>query len=200
MAALPGNPARDAAGEGDDAALLVRVGAGDRAAFRVLVGRLAPRGHAVAVRMLGSRSDAEDVLQEAFLRLWRDAGRFDPGRGARAATWFHAILVNLCIDAARRRRPAAPLDEAAEVPDPRADGDSVLAALDDGRRVAAALARLPEKQRAAITLCYFEGMSNADAAAVLDTTLHALEALLVRARRALRRHLQPPHPDAGDAR
>ncbi|MGC2855115.1 sigma-70 family RNA polymerase sigma factor [Novispirillum sp. DQ9] len=191
MGVLPRSRDRDA----DEADLLARVAAGDREAFQALVHRLAPRGQAVAARMLGSRSDAEDVLQDALLRLWRDAGRFDQARGTRVATWFHTILVNLCIDATRRRRPAAPLDEAAEVADPRADGDRALAALDDSRRVAAALALLPVKQRAAITLCYFEGMSNADAAAVLETTVHALEALLVRARRSLRSHLEPPGED-----
>jgi RNA polymerase sigma-70 factor (ECF subfamily) len=167
---------------------MARVAAGDHRAFRAMVERHLDRAVAVAFRMMGSRSLAEDVAQEAFLRLWTHAPRFRP-EGARFTTWFTRVLLNLCIDRKRRDRATAPLESAAAVADTRPDPAVETEQAQTARRVAAAIEDLPERQRAALVLCYYEEMSNAEAAAVLDVPVTAVEALLVRARRGLRQRL-----------
>lgn len=174
--------------DGSDDELMRRAGRGDRQAFARLVERHMPRAVALATRVAGSRSDAEEIVQEAFLRTWLKAPDWRdealPG-GARFTTWFTRVLVNLCID--RRRRPVlAPLEAAGDIPGTEADGFQALARSEADARVTAAVAALPARQRAALTLCHWDGMSNIDAAAILGLSVGALESLLVRARRSLR--------------
>ena len=145
------------------------------------------RAFRVALLLLGSRAEAEDVVQEAFLRTWARAGEWRAG-AARFSTWLHRVLVNLCLD--RKRRPAhAPLDRELPVADTRPNAEAEVLAAERERDVAAAIAALPERQRAAVSLIYAGGFSNADAAESLGISVGALEQLLVRARRALRREL-----------
>ena len=164
--------------------LMARVADGDARAFEDLVARLHGPGLGLATRILHDRGDAEDALQAALTRLWTDAHRFDPARGAPEA-WFRRILVNLCLDRRRTIRPAAPLEAAhglaAAAPDPFEA--SVAAART--RRVDAAMARLNPRQRAAIALFHGEGASMAEIAEVLATTPKAVEGLLARARKEL---------------
>jgi RNA polymerase sigma-70 factor (ECF subfamily) len=183
--------------EADDL-LMRRAGAGDGTAFARLVERHAGRARAMALRITGNAADADEALQEAFLRAWRKAPGWranDEHEGtASFATWLGRVVVNLAID--RRRRPAAlPLDVAGDPPDGRRSVESHLADRETAMAVAAAIDRLPDRQRAALLLCHFEGLSNADAAAALEIGVGALEALLVRARRGLRAMLEP-HRDA----
>ena len=187
--------------EDSDDALMRRAGSGDKAAFALLVRRHLARATALAQRITGNRSDAEEIVQEAFLRCWQKAPEWRPadrpandraandrgpeGATAQFGTWLYRVLVNLCLD--RRRRPQPVGIEAAEtVADNAADGFDETARGETSRRVQAAMAQLPERQRAALALCYFEGLGNIEAAAMLDISIGALESLLVRARRALR--------------
>lgn len=175
-----------------DEDLMIRIGRGDRVAFADLVRRHIDRVTALAQRVTGSRGDAEEIAQEAFIRVWTKAPRWrqptDEFSGARFTTWIYRVVVNLSID--RRRRPAtANLDEAGDPPDPSASALQSLEGAQLATRVAAAVADLPERQRTALTLCFYEGMSNRDAAEVLDLSPGAIESLLVRARRTLRQSL-----------
>lgn len=184
--------------EESDDLLMRRAGAGDGAAFARLVERHAGRARAVALRIAGNAADADEALQEAFLRAWRKAPAWqanDQKNGtASFATWLTRVVVHLAID--RRRRPSAlPLDAAGDPADERRSVDGRIADRETAAAVAAAIDQLPERQRAALLLCHFEGLSNADAAAVLEIGVGALESLLVRARRALRAMLEP-HRDA----
>jgi len=187
--------------ESDDA-LMRRAGSGDKAAFAVLVRRHLARATAVAQRIVANRSDAEEIVQETFLRCWqkapewlpandRDAG--DAAGRAQIGTWLYRVLVNLCLDRRRRPRPVE-IEAAAEVADDRANGFDVRAASETSRRVAAAMAALPDRQRAALALCYFEGLGNIEAAAALEISVGALESLLVRGRRALKESLADLSP------
>jgi RNA polymerase sigma-70 factor (ECF subfamily) len=116
-------------------------------------------------------------------------------RGAAFTTWFTRVLVNLCID--RRRRPVAvPLEVAGDVPDSGLDGFDAVANREVSSRVLGALAALPDRQRAALTLCHWDGRSNIEAAEILDISVGALESLLVRARRAMRDSLADLAPEA----
>jgi len=184
--------------DGADDDLMRLAGCGDRTAFARLVGRHLSRAGAVAARITGNRSDAEEIVQEVFLRAWLKAPAWqaqgERAGGARFTTWFYRVLVNLCID--RRRRPVnAPLEAAGEVADHRPGGFEDLATAQTSRLVGSAVADLPERQRTALTLCHFEEMSNIEAAEILGVSVGALESLLVRARRTLREKLEILAPE-----
>jgi RNA polymerase sigma-70 factor, ECF subfamily len=174
-------------GEPSDEDLLRRVAQGDERAFALLAPRHAARAIGLARRLSGSSADAEEIVQEALLRVWVNAPRW---RGqAQFRTWFYRIVVNLCRNR-RRRAPFAPLSTAGDPADPSPDAAARLERAETDRQVAAAVASLPERQRAAIMLTYEEGLSNADAAVALDSSVSGVEALLVRAKRALREKLR----------
>ncbi len=175
--------------EATDDELVGQAGRGDKAAFGQLVARHQRRLMAVAMRSVGSRAAAEDVVQEVFTRAWVKApswqSRQDGGGGASYAAWLSRVAVNLCIDGARRPRTTT-LDEAPDAPDSAATADEILLAQERAARVRAAVAGLPERQRRAISLSYDAELSNAEGAAAMETSVGAFELLLVRARRALR--------------
>ena len=184
--------------DGGDDDLMRQAGRGDRAAFSRLAARHLARATGVAGRITGNRSDAEEVVQEAFLRVWLKApdwqAQADRSGGASFTTWFYRVLVNLSID--RKRRPVtAPIEAADEVADPAPGGFEAVAQAEIRGKVTAAIETLPERQRAALVLCHFEGLSNIDAAAILEITIGALESLLVRARRTLKDALQELAPE-----
>jgi RNA polymerase sigma-70 factor (ECF subfamily) len=170
-----------------DEDLLSRIGAGDSAAAAGLVRRHLSRILSMARRMLGDASEAEDVSQDVFLKVWRHAPGWRPGY-ARFETWLYRVAFNLCLDRLRRRKRMvgeAPPD----LVDPAASASRPLDEAQRRGRVQEALLRLPERQRAALILCYYEECSNTDAASVLGVSVEALESLLARARRAMKREL-----------
>jgi RNA polymerase sigma-70 factor (ECF subfamily) len=171
-----------------DEELLALVGAGDRKAYNILVERHGRRVLLMARRVTGNLADAEDVAQEAFLRVWQHAADWRD-KGAKFTTWLYRVVMNLCLDR-RRRAPMAPLEAAGDPADERPTAEASVAARERERAVADALATLPDRQRAALVLSYYEGLSNAAAAEVLATSTAALESLLVRARRSLRAELE----------
>jgi RNA polymerase sigma-70 factor (ECF subfamily) len=174
-----------------DEALMASIATGDRAAFDVLVKRHLSRVVGVASRMLSSRGDGEEVAQEAFVRVWTYAPRWQPvdnGRGAPFRTWLYRIVLNLVIDR-KRQRPLVPIDDTYDPVDESDDGFAQLYRQQLSQAVAAAVARLPDRQRAVLVLCFFEGRSNIEAGKILSLTVSAVESLLVRARRSLREDL-----------
>ena len=166
--------------------LMARVAQGDGRAFRTLAQRHAGAALRLARRILGSDAQAEDIVQDALLRVWTNAPRWRPEAAFR--TWLYRVVVNLCLNA-KRRAPELPLDAAGDAPDPGASADELLQERERDRQLNAAIAALPDRQRAAIALTYQEGLSNTDVAAVLDTSVSSVETLLVRARQALRNAL-----------
>ncbi len=186
-----------------DAALLARIGDGDDAAVRMIVNAKLPRVLALARRLLGDAAEAEDVAQETFLRVWRQAGRWRPG-AALFDTWLHTVTLNLCRDRLRRRSETL-VDVLPEVADPAMPQDVAMAEGEQSRRVAAAVAALPDRQREAILLVHYQDLSNTAAAQTLDVSVDALESLLARGRRALRQALNDNAADqwvdrSGDVR
>ena len=177
-----------------DTELVVRVGKGDRAAAQALMARHLPGMLRLARRMLPSQAEAEDCVQDAFLKLWTHAARWKPGQ-ARFETWLYRVTLNQCYDRLRRR-PALGLEAAAGVSDGAPAADTVLEKADVAVEVEAALQNLPDRQRAAILLCHYQERGNIEAAEILGVSVEALESLLARGRRTLRMklsHLRDGH-------
>jgi RNA polymerase sigma factor (sigma-70 family) len=170
--------------EDPDEDLVLRAGRGDATAIRALAGRKIPRLLALASRMLGDAAEAEDVAQEACLRMWRQAPTWRPG-AALFDTWLHRVTLNLCFDRLRRRRET-PTDNPPEQVDPAPRADAMLESQATAQRVNSALQDLPVRQREAIVLCHYQELGNIEAAQVLGVSVEALESLLSRGRRALR--------------
>lgn len=173
-------------------ALMHRVADGDPAAFRVLSEQHVNPLLALATRMLGDRTEAEDAVQECFLRVWKNAGRWKPT--AAIGTWLHRITYNLCIDRIRARRPTVPI-EPIDPPSSAPLADQGIQGRHVARRVQDALAALPERQRDAIILVHFQELPGREAASMMDISVEALESLLARARRALKTALTKDVPD-----
>ncbi len=167
---------------------MARIAGGDAVAFSELVDTRLERVLAVARRMLGSSAEAEDVSQEALLRLWRQAEKWDGGR-AQISTWLYRVTVNLCIDRLRARRE----DTVADIPDspvPASQFQSVAehdlrAFMDDALQI------LPERQRMALVLFHYEDLSMAAVAEMMEISVEAVESLLARGRRTLKQKLSP---------
>lgn len=172
----------------EEAELVRRVAAGDRAAFRCLVETHQRPLSAYARRMLFMGDAADDVVQETLLRLWTKASHFDSG-AARLTTWLHRIAHNLCIDRQRKGARLTALEDGWDIAgdeSPEVD----IQREEQSRRVQDALSTLPERQRSALLLCHYQGLSNREAAMILDVGVEALESLLSRARRRLRQDLE----------
>jgi RNA polymerase sigma-70 factor (ECF subfamily) len=167
-----------------DEALLIAFANGNGQAARYLTARLLPRVLSHATRMLGNPSEAEDVAQDAVMRLWRIAPDWRQDE-AQVSTWLYRVTANLCTDRLRKRRGAVSLDQVAE---PLDDSPSVSAQMQTRARMRAlsdALAQLPERQAQAVSLRHLEGLSNPDIAQIMDISVRSVESLTARGKRAL---------------
>ncbi|WP_071673584.1 RNA polymerase sigma factor [Nioella nitratireducens] len=171
-----------------DDALMVLFANGEPAAARILTARLLPRVLNHAARVLGDRAEAEDVAQDAMLRLWKAAKTWTAG-GAKPSTWLYRVTANLAVDRLRRAGRAVGLDDTDEPEDDAPDAEARL--VEAGRMAAldAALARLPERQRQAVVLRHIEGVSNPEIADALEISVEAVESLTARGKRALAKAL-----------
>ncbi|MEL7486791.1 MAG: RNA polymerase sigma factor [Pseudomonadota bacterium] len=171
-----------------DEDLIARAGEGDRLAASELVLRHTDKIMGACYRMLGERSAAEDAAQETFLRLWKHAGKWR-NEGAKFETWLYRVAMNVCLDRLRKRGREAPEEAAPEQVDHGPRADALLIEEERRAMIETALARLPDRQRLAITLCHYQELSNIEAAKIMETSVEAVESLLSRARRALRERL-----------
>jgi RNA polymerase sigma-70 factor, ECF subfamily len=166
-----------------DEALMARVARGDERAFQLLSRRHLPAMLGLARRILGNAAEAEDVTQEALMRVWTYAPRWQPL--AQFRTWLTRVVVNLCLDR-KRRAPWVALEMAGNIVDPAPDAGERAESDERERMLATAIDKLPARQRSAIVLTYGEGMSNAQVAEILDTSVSAVETLLMRGKQNLR--------------
>lgn len=185
----------DALGDVSDEALLVLYGNGDPEAARALTLRFAPLAFRVGYRMLGDRAEAEDLAQEAMLRLWKIAPEWRNGE-AKISTWLYRVVSNLATDRLRKRRGVA-LDEAPEIADGRASVLDELIETDRAAALQAALLALPERQRQAVVLRHIEGLSNPEIAAAMEIGVEAVESLTARGKRGLAKLLAGQRAELG---
>lgn len=184
---MPVKGGDDSAAAGD-ATLLAKTAHGDSASFRILVERHIGNVTAIARGMLRDPAEAQDIAQEAFLRLWRHAGELELGSGG-VKPWLRRVVSNMCIDRMRASRNTTVTDEVPDRAEPATQG-TALEEQDMAARVRKALDALPERQRQALTLFHFEGMSQLEICDVLDISEDAVESLLARARRTLKTALK----------
>ncbi len=187
--------ALDQMNEMSDETLLDLYGQGDPAAARALTLRLTPRVLGYAARLLTDRAEAEDVTQEAMLRLWKMAPDWRSGE-AKVSTWLYRVVTNLCTDRLRRTR-GVDIDA---VPEPGDDQPAADERLQQATRMAAldkALATLPDRQREAVVLRHIEGLSNPEIAEILDISVEAVESLTARGKRALAAALSDQREELG---
>jgi len=190
--------ALDTHSEVSDADLLAAFAKGDQSAARALTGRHLPRVFAHAHRLLQDHFEAEDVAQEAMMKLWKIAPNWREGE-AKLSTWLYRITANAATDRLRKRRTVA----LEATPEPEDDAPSVeaeLIAQDRQKALHAAMESLPERQRNALVLRHFEELSNPEIASALETSVEAVESLLGRARRALAGKLSHLRPAARRAK
>jgi RNA polymerase sigma-70 factor (ECF subfamily) len=158
----------------DDREAIARVEAGDAAGLEVLYDRYATLVYSLALRILRNTGDAEDVTQEVFAQLWRQASRFDPARGAVGA-WLSVIARSRALDRLRRQvasaRPTGEPEALTAIPDPAPSVELVVASAEQVAAARVALASLPLEQRTALELAYYEGLTQAEIAAKTATPL-----------------------------
>jgi len=184
-------------GERSDEDLMRRVRQDDRAAYKALIGRHLKRSFALARRICGNDSEAEDVTQDVFMRIWQHRDRWEDD-GAKFTTWLYRIVTNRSIDF--RRKPVSDsLEPEMDPPDHRPDVVHSIQKKQVADRLTLARERLPDQQRVAVALYYFNGLSAAEAAAVMNISLNALESLLKRARKNLRETLRASARAARDS-
>ena len=186
----------DAYSDTPDDVLLKLYANGDKVAARILTMRLAPRAFRQAFRMLGDQAEAEDIAQEAMLRLWKIAPDWRQGE-AQVTTWLYRIVSNLCTDRLRRRRPSESLDA---IPEPEDEADGAEAQMQNKSRLSAlsdALAELPERQKTAVVLRHIEEYSNPQIADIMGVGVEAVESLVARGKRTLARLLAKRKEELG---
>lgn len=173
----------DTMSDTSDEELLALYANGDQGAARALMLRHAPRILALANRMLKDIHEAEDVVQESMLRMWKIAPDWRSGE-AKLSTWLYRIASNLCTDRLRKKRGLG-LDQAPEIVDDTPNVETQMISADRSTALRAAMDKLPERQRLAIELRHLQELSNPEVAQILETSVEAVESLLSRARRAL---------------
>ena len=175
-----------------DAALIRRIAEGDQAAASTFVTRKLHRVLALAHRVCGDASEAEDIAQDVFIRVWKYAGSWKKD-DAKVDTWLHRIVLNVCHDrlsASHRQHEVGGMEpELGMQVDPGPTPEDAIVGQSTRDRVWQALQALPARQREALVLTYYQDLSNAEAAAAMQISVDAVESLLARARRALKQRL-----------
>jgi RNA polymerase sigma-70 factor (ECF subfamily) len=180
-----------------DTALMVRAATGDFAAFEQLVRRNQAVAWGLAWRFLGDAVEAQDIVQEAFLKIYKAASRYQPS--AKFRTYLYRVVARLCLDWKSKKRPEY-TDALPSLPDSSRDPEELVAAEQLSGAVQRCLGNLPANQRLGVTLRHYDGLTYDEIAGVLQVSPKAVDSLLQRARAALRRCLAGHRQGAGDTR
>ena len=170
----------------NDESLVARICEGDHRAFADLVERHTLMFFAAAYRVCGDAIQAEDIVQDAFLKFWAKPQGFDASKGVKFTTWFYRVVTNVAIDAMRKKKPHVSDDVVNFMADQKALADETMVMNEEQAALEAAIQDLPERQKIALNLCFYEGLSNKDAAEIMGVGGKALESLLMRAKKSLK--------------
>jgi RNA polymerase sigma-70 factor, ECF subfamily len=172
----------------DDESLIRQIQEGNHQAFVEIVDRYSRRYYSISYRLLFCKNEAEDIVQQAFLKLWERRLVWNQNKGAKFTTWFYRVVVNLCLDHNRKKKPM-PLAENLEITG-QEDGQENL--LEEKRKqglLDCLIRDLPERQQLALTLCFYEGLSNKEASEIIGIKVKALQSLIMRAKTTLKEKL-----------
>lgn len=172
-----------------DDELLARIQDGNGPAFAELVERHTERFYRLAFRYLQNKEAAEDVVQDAFVKLWENPALWRSERNTKFTTWFYRIVVNLCLDARKKKKPEA-LEDETSIIDERKAVDEAMIESQEQQALEREIAGLPERQRVALNLCFGQGLSNQEAADIMGLNLKALQSLLMRAKTTLKERMK----------
>lgn len=169
--------------------LLEAIANEDAGAFRLLLERYLPKMVVCARRITWNTQDANEIAQEAFLRVWKNAHKWDANGTATFETWLYRVTTNLAISSKRKQRDEVSLDAANDIESTHLEGFDLIHESNRKAVVGQAISKLPPRQRAAVAAFYFDENSHAVAAERMDLSAKAFDALLVRARRNLKKLL-----------
>jgi len=172
--------------EAKDAELLERIGNGSKTAFGILTERHAMRAYRVAYRIVGQREDAEDIVQDVLLKLWREPWRYNALAGGTFSSWLYRVINNAAFNLIKRRKFEHPDSKAVEQASDDGEQLKEMELREVKRQVEKALQSLSPRQQQAVVLCVYEGFSNREAAEVMEVSIAALQSLLVRAKANLK--------------
>lgn len=169
----------------DDGSLIRLIQEGKHEAFAEIVNRHSKRFYNIAYRLIFNKNDAEDIVQEAFLKLWEKRLFWDQNKEAKFTTWFYKIVVNLCLDHNRKKKPE-PLSEDMQLIDKKQGQEALLHEKQKQAILDRSIQELPERQQLALNLCFYEELSNQEAAEIIGVNLKALQSLIMRAKMTLK--------------
>lgn len=169
----------------DDEFLIRLIQEGRHDAFAEIVNRHSKRFYSIAYRFIFNKDDAEDIVQEAFMKLWEKRLNWNPNKEAKFTTWFYKVVLNLCIDHNRKKKPE-PLSEEMPLIDKQQGHEALIQEKQKQVMLERFIQELPERQRLALNLCFYEGISNQEASEMIGVNLKALQSLIMRAKMTLK--------------
>jgi RNA polymerase sigma-70 factor (ECF subfamily) len=175
--------------EKDDEELLALIQEGSQEAFSILVQRHTERFYRLAFRYVRNKETAEDIVQDAFLKLWEDPGKWQAQRKTKFSTWFYRVVVNLSLDWQKKKKPVE-LDQEMSIADDRETPDAEILRSEKEKMLENEIAALPERQRTALNLSFDAGLSNQEAADVMGLKLKAFQSLVMRAKTTLKERMK----------
>ena len=178
-----------------DEQLLDLIIEGNKTAFSELVMRHSKQFYGIAYRILSNRDDAEDTVQDAFLKLWHNPQIWNKQYKIKFTTWFYKIVVNIGLDSKKKSKPET-LGEQMEILADNNRSDVIMENKQKKELIERFISELPERQQTALNLCYYEGISNKEAAEIMDVNLKALESLLMRAKENLKLKISKSYKEA----
>ncbi|MDA0771562.1 MAG: sigma-70 family RNA polymerase sigma factor [Cyanobacteria bacterium] len=158
-------------------------------AFAQLVKVNSSKYYATAYRMLANKTEAQDIVQEAFTKLWQAPHKWNPQKQTKFSTWFYRVIINLCLDFKKKRR-ALPIAEGMEFPAESIDLDRIIDQQVKAKQLEALIQALPQRQQIALNLSFYEGLSNKESAEIMEINIKALESLLMRAKTQLKSQIK----------
>jgi RNA polymerase sigma-70 factor (ECF subfamily) len=173
----------------DDELLICQIKEGKREAFAEIVNRYAKRFYSIAYRFVFNKEEAEDIVQEAFLKLWSKPELWDQNKQVKFTTWFYKVVTNLCIDHNKKKK-SIPLSDSIPILDEQPLQDVLLEHQQKQALLDNLIQELPERQQWALNLCFYEGWSNKEAAEIMGVRVKVLQSLIMRAKMALREKIK----------